>query len=187
MGETMATVTQLVTAQEFMTMDLGEGLHELVEGEVVDVPLPTPDHGRISFRSGFLLEIYGQRTGLGYVVGNDSAILTGREPDSVRGADVAFYLSATCPRESLKAKPLDVQPALAIEVASPGNRQGDMLDKVSEYLRSGIANVWVIYPAKRLLIAYRQDDVPTNYYESDPVENVPELPGFRCVVADFFV
>ena len=43
------------------------------------------------------------------------------------------------------------------------------------------------YPAKRRLITYRQDDDPTTYSESDAVENVPELPGFRCVVADFFV
>lgn len=183
----MAIVTQSVTAEEFMTMDLGEGLHELVEGEVVDVPLPTADHGRISFRTGFLLEVYGQRTGAGYVVGNDSAIRTGRNPDSVRGTDVAFYLTATCPREGLKAKPLEVAPTLVVEVASPGNRPGDLHEKISESLRAGIANVWVIYPSRRLLVTYRpDDDAPAFYGESDPVENIPELPGFRCVVADLF-
>src|SRR3954452_17179704 len=97
----MATATRAITAEEFLAMDLGGGSHELVGGEIIEMPPATPDHGRVGFRSGFLLEVYGQRTGLGYVVGNDSAILTRRDPDTVRGADVAFYLRQDCPRESL--------------------------------------------------------------------------------------
>ena len=44
----MATVapTKLMTAEEFMKADLGEGTFELVRGEVVEVPPPMPEHGR---------------------------------------------------------------------------------------------------------------------------------------------
>lgn len=183
----MATVTQLVTAEEFMTMDLGEGIFELVRGEVVEMPQPRPLHGLTCGNGAYLLGRYGRESGLGYVLSNDSAVRTDRDPDTVRGADLAFYSHAKWPRERVGNGLIPVAAELVIEVASPGNRQGDMLDKVSEYLRAGIANVWVIYPAKRRLITYRQDDDPTTYSESDAVENVPELPGFRCVVADFFV
>ena len=29
---------KLLTAEEFMEMDLGEGMHELVQGEIIEVP-----------------------------------------------------------------------------------------------------------------------------------------------------
>ncbi len=43
----MATVakSKLLTAEEFMAADLGEGIFELVRGEVVEVPPPMPEHG----------------------------------------------------------------------------------------------------------------------------------------------
>ena len=183
----MATVTQLVTAQEFMTMDLGEGIFELVRGEVVELPQPRPQHGLTCGNGAYLLGRYGRESGLGYVLSNDSAVRTDRDPDTVRGADLAFYTHAKWPRDRVGNGLIPVAADLVVEVASPGNRPADMLEKVSEYLRAGIANVWVIYPAKRLLIAFRPDaDDPTIHTEFDPVENVPELPGFRCVVADFF-
>ena len=73
-----------------------------------------------------------------------------------------------------------------IEVFSPSNRPGEMFEKISEYLKVGVALVWVIYPSQRRLVAYPPLDAPTVYNESDAIEDVPELPGFRCVVADFF-
>ena len=82
---------------------------------------------------------------------------------------------------------IPVPPALVIEVFSPSNRPGEMYVKISEYLDAGVALVWVIHPAKRRSRASRRDEVaPTVYDETDAIENVPELPGFRCVVADFF-
>ena len=48
--------------------------------------------------------------------------------------------------------------------------------------------VWVVYPASRSVVIYRSDDEPPLVlHEDDVIENLPELPGFRCAVADFFV
>ncbi len=182
-----ATTTKLITAEEFVAMDLGEGIHELVRGEIVEMALPSPDHGRISFRSALLFEVFGQRTGLGYAVTNDSAILTERGPDTVRGADAAFYLNASNPRESLVGRPFVSPPLIAIEVLSPSNRPGDVMEKIAEYLAAGVAMVWVLLPTKRQLAIYRVDElIPAVFNEHDAVENIPELPGFRCVVSEFF-
>ncbi len=43
----MATASQpkLMTATEFMAADLGEGTFELVQGEIVEMPPPRPEHG----------------------------------------------------------------------------------------------------------------------------------------------
>jgi len=180
--------TRLITAEEFMEMDLGEGTFELVRGEVVFMPPAGPDHGRVSFRVGFLLELFGQKTGLGYVVGNDSAVQTERDPDTVRGADVSFYKTERWPRERLGNHAPPVPPDLAVEVVSPSNRPGEINKKVREYLAVGTPLVWVVYPERRTVTMHRPGQAnPIELGESDAIEDLAELPGFRCPVADFFL
>jgi Uma2 family endonuclease len=88
----MATVTQtkLLTAEQFMAADLGEGTFELVRGEIVEVPLAMPKHGVVCANVCGTLWAYGRKSGYGYALSNDSAVVTERDPDTVRGPDVCF-------------------------------------------------------------------------------------------------
>ena len=54
--------TKLLTAEEFMASDLGEGTFELVRGEVIELPPPMPEHGRVCVNVAFALESYGRQT-----------------------------------------------------------------------------------------------------------------------------
>jgi Uma2 family endonuclease len=182
------TETKLLTAEEFMAADLGDGNFELVRGEIVEMPLATTEHGRVCVNVVYPLESFGRQTGLGYAISNDAAILTERDPDTVRGPDVCFYTHARWPRANLGKGLPPVPPDLAVEVFSPGNRQAKMSKKVSEYLEAGTLLVWVIYPASRSVMIYRPgDEIPLTLAEDAILENLPELPGFRCPVSDFFV
>jgi Uma2 family endonuclease len=186
----MATVSKpkLLTAEEFMAADLGEGTFELVRGEVVEMPPPLPEHGRVCANVGFVLELFGRQSGYGYCLSNDSAVLTERGPDTVRGADVCFYSHARWPRAEVGRDLPPVPPDLVVEVYSPTNRRGGMHKKVSEYLAVGALLVWVVYPASRSVAIQRSDDQPPLVLREDAIiENFPELPGFRCSVSDFFV
>jgi hypothetical protein len=59
---------------------------------------------------------------------------------------------------------------------------------VAEYLTAGVSLVWVVYPKKKAVAIYRSADEPPTVLEHDAViENLPELPGFRCLIADFFL
>src|SRR5438105_39942 len=130
----MATVAQpkLMTAEEFMAADLGEGRFELVRGEVVEVPPAMPEHGRIFANSLFVLETYGRQSGLGYALSNDTAVVTERGPDTVRGADVCFFSHARWPRSQLGNTLPPVPPDVAVEVVSPRNRRGEIHRKIGE-------------------------------------------------------
>ena len=183
-----ASQTKLLTAEEFMAADLGEGTFELVRGEVIVVPPTMPEHGRVCVNTGFIFETYGRQSGHGYALSNDSAVVTERGPDTVRGVDVCFYSHARWPRIQLGNTLPPVPPDVAVEVYSPSNRRGAMSQKVTEYLVAGTLMVWVIYPANRSVAIYRSDDEPPLVLrEGGFIENLPELPGFRCAVADFFV
>jgi Uma2 family endonuclease len=187
----MATVTQpkqTITAEEFLGMDLGEGSHELVRGEIVDMPPAMELHGRVCFKIGFHLEVYGHRTGYGYVLTNDTAVVTERAPDTVRGADVIFFSRARRPESELASRLSLIPPDLVVEVLSPSNRAGEILEKIAEYLNAGVLMVWIVHPEDRTVAIYRPDDpMPAFYRDTDVIEDLPELPGFRCAVSEFFI
>ena len=183
-----ASQTKLLTAEEFMAVDLGEGTFELVRGEIVEMPPAMPKHGLVCGSAFFLLESYGRQSGLGYALSNDSAVVTERNPDTVRGADVSFYANARWPRAHVGDQLPPVPPDVAVEVVSPGDRLAKIVKKVSEYLEVGVPLVWVVYPNRRQVVIYRANaEEPTTLDEQAVIENLPELPGFRCSVSDFFV
>jgi len=185
----MATATppKLLTAEEFLTADLGDGVFELVRGEVISLPPARPNHGLICATIAYILTDFGRRTGIGYVMTNDSAVVTERDPDTVRGPDLSFYREDRWPRSQVGESLPPVSPALVVEVYSPGNRRGQVLQKVDEYLQVGIPLVWVVYPKNRTLSIYRAlDEPPVVLQASDCIEGLEDFPGFSCLVADFF-
>ena len=185
-GTQAATATKAgITADEFMKMDLGEGLHELVRGEIIEVPPPNYEHGMICLNAGALLHGFGRRTGHGHVASNDSAV--GISDDTVRGADVCYFSEARWPRAQVGQGLPPVPPDLVVEVYSPSDRPAKMLAKAADYLAVGVLMVWVLHPQLRNLTIYRRDDPTTHILTAaDFVGNLPELPGFRCQVAEFF-
>lgn len=179
-----ATATR-ITADQFLKMDLGGGLFELVRGEIVEMPPLDYGHGYVCLNIGVLLHHFGRQTGHGHVASNDSAV--GIDEYSVRGADVCYYSEARWPRSQVGTGRPPVPPDLVVEVVSSHDRPGKVFEKVGEYLRAGVAMVWVVNPRTRRLTIYRGDDpTPRVLGEVDEVEGLPGLPGFRCRVAEFF-
>jgi Uma2 family endonuclease len=185
-GAPMATVTETrkITADEFLEMDLGDGLHELVKGEIVEMPPAEYEHGYICGNSYSVLREYGRRTGHGHAATNDSSVRV--DEFNVRGADVAYYSEARWPRSRIGKERPPVPPDLVIEVRSPSDRWSDVVAKVIDYLRAGVAIVLVLQPSPQTVTIYRNDADPVTLNASDTLENLPELPDFRCQVSEFF-
>lgn len=181
-----ATPTTRITADEFLEMDLGDGLFELVRGEIIELSPPGPEHGCVCLNAGMLLQLFGRRTGHGYAMSNDADVSISH--DTVRGGDVCYYSEARWPRAQIGPRPAPVPPDLVVEVYSPSDRPARMLEKVGDYLKAGTLMVWVLHPQPRNLTIYRQDDpTPIVLIETEFVANLPELPGFHCQVAEFFI
>jgi len=71
-------------------------------------------------------------------------------------------------------------PDLAIEVLSPGDRAGETLAKVADWLSAGTRLVWVIDPDRRLARIYRPDGTESVLGEIDVLEGEDVIPGFAC-------
>lgn len=180
----MATVDTLMTAEEFGRLE-SDQLCELVRGRVVDVNMPYPRHGQVCIQIAIIVGQFVRQNQLGHLVGNDSGIVTERNPDTVRGADIAFYSYARLPKGRLPNKYLGVVPELIFEVRSPSDRWGQVMRKVSEYLEAGVKIVCVIEPEREVLHLHEADGSSRTLGIDDDFEVSTILPGFLVKVREF--
>jgi Uma2 family endonuclease len=183
----MATVAEkLLTAEEFARMpDPGYPV-ELVRGRIVSMTPPKPLHGWICNQVAFLITLHLRQVDSCRVFINDTGILTEREPDSLRGADVSFYSYERVPASSSLEEYFDVAPEVVFEVLSPVDRWPKVLARVAEYLEVGVLVVSVVDPKTHSVHVYRPDE-PVRVLGADDDWSAPEVFGeFRVPVRQFF-
>src|SRR5262245_47383775 len=113
-----------MTAEEYARRPEGDGLDELCAGVVVSEPRPLPRHGRVQLALGARLHDHCRRHHLGVVL-TDTGFLLSRNPDTVRGPDVAFVrLERYDPKEESRGF-FRGAPDLAVEVLSPSNERAE--------------------------------------------------------------
>ncbi len=180
----MATVKTRVTAEEFERMDFPEKA-ELVRGEIVQMSNPDAIHGQICINVAELLLEWSPRRSKGRIISNDARVQTGHDPDTVRGPDVLFLSNERLPPEGLTHGSLQVPPDLAIEIFSPSDRWAKVREKIADYFSAGVREVWVVHPGRRGVRVFRPGAAATDL-SADAELSTDVLPGFRCIVGDFF-
>ncbi len=128
---------------------------------------------------------YNRQHKKGEVLVGETGIYTARNPDTVRGMDVAF-ISHTRLAQVKSAGYLDVAPELIVEVMSPSDRWSDVLDKLQEYFAIGVQLLWIADPATRQIYVYRSLTDVTILTAADELSGGNVLPGFSVPVADLF-
>ena len=69
---------------------------------------------------------------------------------------------------------------------SPNDKWAKVTRRIAEFLGRGIAVVWLVDPEGRSVMVHRLNQLPQVLEGNDELAGDPELPGFRCRVADFF-
>jgi Uma2 family endonuclease len=186
---TTQVTTKPMTAEEFFDFvhrpENENRWLELVRGEVIELPRPTKPHGVVCTRVASLLDHYTFERGQFYVTSNDTGVILERDPDTVRGPDVAVYDDASKFVE-LHPKWGEAAPLLAVEVLSPNDKTNKVLDKIRDYLKAGARVVWLIDPEDRTVTVHRPGQQPDPVAPDGDITAEEVLPGFRCRVADFF-
>jgi Uma2 family endonuclease len=65
-------------------------------------------------------------------------------------------------------------------VLSPGDRPGEVQEKVADWLGAGTRLVWVIDPDARTAHVYRADGSESAVSPLEALAGEDVLPGFRC-------
>ncbi len=176
-----------MTADQYAELpDLGYPT-ELVRGQIKVMNRPYPSYGEICMTVGSMIREFVRKHKLGRVVGNDSGVITERQPDTVRGPDVAYFSFQRVPPGRLPRRGyLDVTPDLAIEVKSVFDRWSEIDEKIGEYLKAGVLVVCVVDPDTDSVQVHIADK-PMRVVGRDEELTLPEvLPGFRVTVRELF-
>jgi Uma2 family endonuclease len=181
-----ATSEKLLTAEEYLLLPDDGQPTELVRGRVVTMNVPNTLHGWICAKIARIVGNFVEETDQGRVTSNDSGVVTERNPDTVRGADVAFYSYTRLPKESSLEGYSSVAPDVVFEVKSPSDRWKAIVTKLAEYLNAGVQAVCVADPEHRTEILYRPDEPVVILRNDDELTFPSLLPGFVVKINRFF-
>ena len=180
----MSTTQQrLLTAEEYLELPPFDRPTELVRGEIVELPRPNYRHGKVCNRIGRLLGNFVNEHDLGDVLNNDSGVVTERDPDTVRGPDVAFWPTERVPAEEHQEGYPPLPPAVAFEVLSPSNRPAGVAEKLEESFAAGVEAACVVDPAARTATIHRPGGRFRPFAADEPLA-FAELPGWTPTPAE---
>ncbi len=181
------STTTVVTADELLAMPTGMGKrYELVAGELRVMSPAGWRHGKVVSRLTVMLGSYVDQRGLGVVFGAETGFRLASDPDTVRAPDVSFVTKRNIPEQEPKDGFWPGAPDLAVEVLSPGDRTGEVDEKIDAWLGAGCAAVWIVNPKLKTITVYlSRADVQVKA-AGDTLQGGPVVPGFSCSVDELF-
>ena len=169
----------LMTAEEMLRLDFPNNRVELVRGALAVSEPPGFQHGLVTTRLAAVLcsHVWGRK--LGEVLSGDAGFTLFRNPDTVRGPDIAFVRADRVPHP-VPVGFAELAPDLVVEIVSPNDRPGEILAKAADWLEAGTKLVWVVDPGRTQAHIYRVDGTDALVDADGSLDGESVLPGFRC-------
>ena len=183
--------TTPITIKDIESMEACGSMREIVHGQWVDASeekMAGELHGAIATNLIIALGSYVQAHRLGRVYPADTTYILEEDQHGVqlmRLPDVSFVAA-----DRVKTHDRDtyyqLAPDLAIEIISPSERAAAMRAKLKDYLRTGVHQVWQVYPETQEVVVYLRDGTARTYGLGQTIPGDEILPGFALPVADIF-
>ena len=172
----------LMSAEDLLHANIPDKRTELVRGVLIVREPAGGRHGRVANELSRVIGNHVHAHVLGAVYAAETGFTLARRPDTVRAPDVAFVRRERLPDPEPTGFP-DLAPDLVVEVVSPGDRAGEILAKVADWLSAGTRLVWVVDPERRLARVYRQDGAEVTISQGGELDGEDVLAGFACPLA----
>ncbi|MCC6616598.1 MAG: Uma2 family endonuclease [Anaerolineae bacterium] len=171
-----------LSAAEFLSLPETNRPLQLIDGAIIDMGSPTPDHQTVVFQTASTLNAAVKSFGGRVFVAPLDVHL---DEDNVPQPDVMVILQGG--RCAVGEKYLTGAPDLIVEVMSPGSVKLDRREKFRLYERHGVREYWIADPQERLIDVWTlQNDrfVLLNVYETGETFQSPLLGDIH--VSDLF-
>jgi len=158
--------------------------YELIEGEFYMTPSPSSDHQRVAKRIVSALTEWESRTKLGEVYFAPLDVILSNE--SVVQPDIIVILNRN--RHIVQEK-VTGPPDVVVEILSPATLARDLTLKRRLYYRHGVAEYWVVDPARRTVEVNRWTEGDFSVYQTFAYSDTlvsPLLAGFSVPLRTLF-
>jgi Uma2 family endonuclease len=162
--------------------------YEIIDGELFVARAPDWKHQAVCGRTVTLLNIWSDQSGLGQAAINPGIVFS--ESDNVI-PDVVWASHERLERLLDAAGHLTAAPEFIVEVLSPGktNERRDAEAKLKLYSVRGVLEYWIVNMQTPSVAVYRRENavlkLTATLYPQDELTS-PLLPGFSCLVSQFF-
>ncbi len=173
------------TWSDFVELEEND-LRELLDGQLVEIEVPTWTHERIVATLILALGQWSREKNAGHVIGSGYKVRI----DDQRGAmpDVQFYARGNLPVDQEKGLERG-RPDLAVEVISPTSRSKDSVRKLHDYASIGVPEYWLIdAEARTLERLVLRDEVYSivEALEGDAVFRPDGFEGLKIVLSELW-
>lgn len=182
----MTIVEHIATAADLERLPDDGFRYELVDGEVRKMTPASNEHGKIAALVTASLVQHVLVNRLGSVYAAETGFRLASDPDTVRAPDAAFVSQARLDAVGSVVGYWPGAPDLAVEVVSPGDRSGEVAEKMAAWLAAGTQMVVVVEPPQRTVVVHRADGVTRTLREGDVLEGGAVVPGWKVPVAALF-
>src|SRR5215208_3265469 len=184
---TDAPATTLLTADDLAKMPDDGWRYELDHGRLIRMTAAFTRPSLVTATMTVEMGGFVRRHRLGMVGSAEWGFLLARDPDTVRAPDLSFVTAERIAAAGIPSGYWPGPPDLAVEVLSPSNRPGEMLDKVADYLAAGTRLIWIIDPEARTATVFRLDGTTVRLGEHGALEGGDVLPGFTLKLDEIWV
>ena len=168
---------------EYLAMEETKPYNELIDGEVIQKTMPSPDHSASVIELTFQFSAYLRETREARV--DTEMRHADRREERGYLPDISVTLRSRFPKGQRRGA-VEIHPDIAIEVLSPDDRPGRVMEKVQFYLRAGVPITWVVDPEGEAIVEYRPGREPVRYTAPFVIDVQPVLRAFTLDVGRFF-
>lgn len=157
---------------------------EIVDGEEEIKSMSGAKAGGVASRILIEIGIYLKANKLGRAYGADTMFSIGSND---RMPDVAFVSNKKIPKKGEPMKKWNFAPDIAIEVISPNDIYDKIFDKLNEYFKAEVRQVWLVEPRFERIIIYKSPEESTTLKKDDELTCEEILPDFKLPLTEIFI
>ena len=137
------------TLEDYEKLPVGSP-YQLIEGELIMSPSPTPSHQRVSIRLSVKLFNYVREKAKGEVLYSPIDVYLTKE--NAYQPDIVVILQGS--RARITEKGIEGPPDIVVEILSPSTAYYDLTEKRDVYEQVGVKEYWILDPLRKTFEIY---------------------------------
>lgn len=181
----LLTATKSATIEDYERLEEGAP-YQLIGGELIMSPSPTPFHQRISRNLMRAIDEFVESTKLGWIF--DAPLDVYFTDRDIYQPDLIFVRKERV--HLIGRNKFNIVPDLVIEILSPSNAYYDLTRKKAIYCEHGVEEYWIVDPEEETIEIMVKDG---SFYRTEFMIRKPALlespmfPGFTMSSEDIFL